>query len=57
MSSPSMPSINLEPLIQEMQGLKDGIERLITLVSEGGDVYIDGTKVGKTLSLVTSKMG
>jgi hypothetical protein len=57
MSSPSIPSINLEPLIQEMQGLKDGIERLITLVSEGGDVYIDGTKVGKTLQLASSRMG
>lgn len=58
-NSPSSPSIsmNLEPLIQEMQGLKDGIERLISLVAEGGDVFIDGTKVGKTLSLASSKMG
>jgi hypothetical protein len=40
-----------------MAGVEAKLDKLIAIVESGGDVYIDGTKVGKTLSLVTSKMG
>ena len=33
------------------------LERLVTAVEQGGDVYIDGAKVGKSIALATSKMG
>ena len=32
------------------------LKELITTVKEGGDVYLDGTKVGYTLALQSSKM-
>jgi len=33
------------------------LKELIVAVKEGGDVYIDGAKVGKSLALSTSRMG
>jgi hypothetical protein len=33
------------------------LKELISAVKEGGDVYIDGNKAGKSLALATSKMG
>ena len=33
------------------------LRELIVAVKEGGDVYMDGNKVGKSLALVTSNMG
>ena len=33
------------------------LKELIVAVKEGGDVYMDGNKVGKSLALVTSNMG
>lgn len=33
------------------------LKELISAVKEGGDVFIDGNKVGKSLALATSKMG
>lgn len=40
-----------------MAGVEKKLDTLISLVSEGGDVYIDGSKVGKTLQLASSKIG
>ena len=33
------------------------LKQLITVVKEGGDVYMDGNKVGKSLALATSNIG
>lgn len=35
----------------------DRMDKLIALIEKGGDVYMDGNKVGKSLALVTSDMG
>ena len=40
-----------------MKAIEQKLDQLIAVVSEGGDVYIDGSKVGKTLQLASSKMG
>jgi hypothetical protein len=40
-----------------MKAIEQKLDQLINIVSEGGDVYIDGSKVGKTLQLASSKMG
>lgn len=40
-----------------MKAVEEKLDQLIAIVSAGGDVYIDGTKVGKTLQLASSKMG
>ena len=40
-----------------MAKVNANLEKLIALVEAGGDVFIDGTKVGKTLQLASSKMG
>lgn len=40
-----------------MEKVNSNLEKLIALVEAGGDVYIDGSKVGKTLQLSSSKMG
>ena len=40
-----------------MEKINANLEKLISLVEAGGDVYIDGSKVGKTLQLATSRMG
>ena len=40
-----------------MEKINTNLEKLISLVEAGGDVYIDGSKVGKTLQLATSRMG
>jgi hypothetical protein len=40
-----------------MAKINANLEKLIALVEAGGDVYIDGSKVGKTLQLSTSRMG
>ena len=41
----------------EMVKMNEKLDKLIAVVEAGGDVYIDGTKVGKTLQLASSKMG
>lgn len=41
----------------EMVKMNEKLDRLIAVVEAGGDVYIDGAKVGKTLQLASSKMG
>jgi hypothetical protein len=33
------------------------LKELITVVKSGGDIYMDGAKVGKTIALATSRMG
>ena len=33
------------------------LKELIVAVKQGGDVYIDGAKVGKSIALSTSRMG
>ena len=33
------------------------LEKLISLVEAGGDVFIDGSKVGKSMQLSSSTMG
>jgi len=40
-----------------MAGVEAKLDKLISIVEAGGDVYIDGSKVGKTISLASSKMG
>jgi len=40
-----------------MKAIEQKLDQLIAVVSKGGDVYIDGSKVGKTLQLATSRMG
>jgi len=40
-----------------MAKVNKNLEKLISLVEAGGDVYIDGSKVGKTLQLSSSRMG
>lgn len=40
-----------------MAKVNANLEKLIALVEAGGDVFIDGAKVGKTLQLASSKMG
>jgi hypothetical protein len=40
-----------------MAKINANLEKLIAVISAGGDVYIDGAKVGKTVALATSKMG
>ena len=40
-----------------MAGVEAKLDKLISLVEAGGDVYIDGAKVGKTLQLASSRMG
>ncbi len=33
------------------------LKELVTVVKQGGDIYIDGSKVGKSLAMATSQMG
>ena len=33
------------------------LEKLLAAVEQGGDVYMDGAKVGKSMALATSKLG
>ena len=40
-----------------MAGVETKLDKLISIVEAGGDVFIDGSKVGKTISLASSKMG
>mgnify|MGYP003671601553 FL=1 len=40
-----------------MAKINANLEKLIALVEAGGDVFIDGAKVGKTLQLSSSTMG
>jgi hypothetical protein len=40
-----------------MKAIEEKLDTLISVVSAGGDVYIDGSKVGKTLQLASSRMG
>ena len=41
----------------EMAGVERKLDTLIALIEKGGDVYIDGSKVGKSLQLAGSKVG
>ena len=40
-----------------LKQLNNNVVRLIAAVEAGGDVYMDGNKVGKSLALATSNMG
>ena len=40
-----------------MEKVNANLEKLISLVEAGGDVFIDGASVGKTMQLSTSRMG
>ena len=40
-----------------MAKVNANLEKLISLVEAGGDVFIDGVKVGKAIQLASSKMG
>jgi len=40
-----------------LKKVEEKLDQLISIVSAGGDVYIDGSKVGKTVQLASSKMG
>lgn len=40
-----------------MAGVEQKLDKLISLIEAGGDVYIDGSKVGKTVALASSNMG
>ena len=40
-----------------MAGVEAKLDKLISIVEAGGDVFIDGNKVGKTIQLSSSKMG
>ncbi|MDA8959204.1 hypothetical protein N9F64_00230 [bacterium] len=41
----------------EMSGVEAKLDKLISIVEAGGDVFIDGNKVGKTIQLSSSKIG
>ena len=40
-----------------MSRVNANLEKLISIVESGGDVYLDGNKIGKTMQLSTSRMG
>tara|TARA_R110001592_G_scaffold212952_1_gene465589 strand:- start:5898 stop:8246 length:2349 start_codon:yes stop_codon:yes gene_type:complete len=40
-----------------MKAVEAKLDELIAVISAGGDVYIDGAKVGKTVALATSNLG
>lgn len=40
-----------------LKKVEEKLDQLITIVAAGGDVYIDGNKVGKTIALASSKLG
>tara|TARA_R110000765_G_scaffold421742_1_gene528184 strand:+ start:1105 stop:3480 length:2376 start_codon:yes stop_codon:yes gene_type:complete len=40
-----------------MSRVNANLEKLISIVEAGGDVYLDGNKIGKTMQLSTSRMG
>lgn len=44
-------------LQREMQQVNKNLQMLIAAVEQGGDVFIDGAKVGKSLVLATSNLG
>jgi hypothetical protein len=41
----------------EMQQVNSNLKALIAAVQKGGDVFIDGAKVGKSLVLASSNLG
>jgi len=47
-------SINIAPLVERMIAVEN---ILVQILNKEGEVYIDGSKVGKTLQLASSKMG
>lgn len=49
------PTMSIEPLVQEMRGLRAEMLSLIQVVKEGGDVYMDSNKIGKALVLGSYK--
>ena len=54
----SLPSFNSnDQSNSEMSGVEKKLDTLIALVERGGDVYMDGAKVGKALQLSVSKVG
>jgi len=40
-----------------MSGVEKKLDKLISLVEAGGDIYLDGASIGKTMQLSTSRMG
>lgn len=47
-------SIDISPLVERMSAVENV---LIQILNKEGDVYMDGAKVGKSLTLATSKVG
>ena len=41
---------------KEQQHVIKLLEKLVMLVEKGGDIHIDGSKVGKTISMVSSRI-
>lgn len=52
-TSPSI-SINMAPLVNEMQAVK---AVLVQILNKDSNVYMDGAKVGKGISMASSKIG
>ena len=48
---------NNAQLQREMQQVNKNLQMLISAVEKGGDVFMDGAKVGKSLVLATSNLG
>ena len=51
------PNQPVQKLGQESKEVITLLKTLVSAVKEGGDVYIDGNKVGKSLAMSTSRMG
>jgi hypothetical protein len=49
----SMPSIDLSPMIAELQAVKSVLQQIL---AKEGEVFIDSTKVGVALAVGTSKL-
>jgi hypothetical protein len=52
-SSPSLPSINLSPLIERMMAVENV---LVQILNKEGGVYLDGTKVGTAMAVSTYRV-
>ena len=55
-TSPEMGSVVNEDK-GSMKAIEQKLDQLIAIISSGGDVYMDGAKVGKTVALTTSRIG
>jgi len=53
--SKTVNPLNMEPLIQEIKGLRQEMISLLNTVSQGGDVFLDSDKIGRTQAKFFSK--